>query len=146
MVWAAFCPSRSLPSKVEVFILTNALHDLADPLAELRSMRDQLEPESGAIVVHELGTKNPTLEALSAGESMDLFLSAATIGMCGPGAMVGRAYGKPCSSASLGTRDGKAIIFFGPVRPVVPFPGRARNTIFNFRPVWARENLFSSMF
>lgn len=31
--------------------LTDALHDLADPLAALRSMRDQLEPESGVIVV-----------------------------------------------------------------------------------------------
>ena len=103
VLWAALCPSRPLPSKVDVFILTDALHDLADPLAALRSMRDQLAPESGVIVVHELGTKDPTLEALSAGEPMDLFLSAAVIGVCGPGAMVGRADGKPCSSASLGT-------------------------------------------
>ena len=39
-------------------------------------------------------------------------------------------------------RDGKMTIFFGPARPVGPFPGPARpgparNTIFNFRPVWA---------
>ena len=31
-----------------------------------------------------------------------------------------------------------------PARPVVPFPGPARNTIFNFRPVWAHKNLLSS--
>ena len=46
-------------------------------------------------------------------------------------------------------------IFFGPARPVVPFfgparPGPARNTIFIFRPVWARlgpcQNLLSLMF
>lgn len=101
--WAALCASAPLPSHVDVFVLTDALHDLADPLAALRSMREQLAPESGVIVVLELGTKNPTLEELAAGEPMDLFLSAAAIGVCGPAAMVGRADGKLCSSSSLGT-------------------------------------------
>ena len=38
-------------------------------------------------------------------------------------------------------RDGKTTIFFSPARPVDPFPGPARNTIFNFRPVCARLGL-----
>ena len=33
-----------------------------------------------------------------------------------------------------------------PARSSFSWHGTARNTIFNFRPVWARENLFSSMF
>ena len=41
-------------------------------------------------------------------------------------------------------------IFFGPDRPVVPFlgparPGPACNTIFNFRPVWARLGPFGPL-
>ena len=48
---------------------------------------------------------------------------------------------------SVGIRDGKMNKFFGPARPVVPFPGPARpgparKTIFNFRPVWARLGPF----
>ena len=47
----------------------------------------------------------------------------------------------------LCSRDVKTPKFFGPARPVVHFSGPARNTIFNFRPVWARlgprQNLLS---
>ena len=42
--------------------------------------------------------------------------------------------------------DGKTTILFAPTRSVVPFPGPARNPIFNFRPVWARKTLLSPMF
>ena len=41
------------------------------------------------------------------------------------------------------TRDGKTPNFYGPARPVVYFSGPARNNLFYFRPVWARENLLS---
>ena len=50
------------------------------------------------------------------------------------------------SNNKLYTRDDKTTLFFGPAQSVVPFPGPARNTIFNFMPVWARRNLLSSMF
>ena len=43
-------------------------------------------------------------------------------------------------------RDVKTPKFFCPARPVVHFSGPARNTIFYFRPVWASENILSSMF
>ena len=40
----------------------------------------------------------------------------------------------------------KRLYIFGPARSSFSRSGPARNTIFNFRPVWARENLFGSMF
>ena len=44
-------------------------------------------------------------------------------------------------------RVGKTTIFFGPARSSFSWHGTVSViTIFNFRPVWARENLFSSMF
>ena len=46
---------------------------------------------------------------------------------------------------NIHNRDGKTTIFFGPARSSFFRSGPARNTIFNFRPVWARENLFNSM-
>ena len=46
------------------------------------------------------------------------------------------------------TRDVKTPKFFGPAQLVVHFSGPARNTIFNFRLVWARlgPRLLSLMF
>ena len=44
------------------------------------------------------------------------------------------------------TRDVKTPKFFGPARCSFFRPGPARNTIFYFRPVWANENILSSMF
>ena len=44
------------------------------------------------------------------------------------------------------SRDVKTPKFFGPARPVAHFSGPARNKIFYFRPVWASENILSSMF
>ena len=48
---------------------------------------------------------------------------------------------------SVLSRDVKTYKFFGPARSSFSRPGPARNTIFNFRPVWARlgprQNLLS---
>ena len=106
-VWNTVCPNfpnlSPLPSKVDVFILTDALHDLSDPLAALISMREQLVPD-GVIVVREPGNKDPRLDAIAGStDPMPLLWSAAGVCVCGPATMGGRADGVACTSHSLGT-------------------------------------------
>ena len=48
--------------------------------------------------------------------------------------------------ATVQTRDVKTPKFLGPARSSFFRPGPARNKFFYFRPVWANENILSSMF
>lgn len=103
--WASACaPSESipLPSKVDVFILTNALHDIADPLAALLSMREQLAP-GGVIIVKEPTHVDPRLDSIAATtDPQPILWSAAGMCVSSPATLGGRADGVPRISQPLG--------------------------------------------
>lgn len=93
-------PKCTIPTAFDMVLLIDTLHDLPDPLAALQSIRSHLNSE-GALIVQELGFKNPTLESL--GEPIDLLLSASAVTMCGPNGMAGRFDALPVTSEHLGT-------------------------------------------
>ena len=87
-------------SGFDLVMITDSLHDITDQLSVLCSIRSHMEP-SGALIVWEPGSRNPTLDTIIGLEGE--LLSALALSVCGPFGTTGRPDGVRCESEHLGT-------------------------------------------
>ena len=87
-------------SGFDLVTIIDSLHDMSDPLSVLRSIRSHMKP-SGALIVWEPGSRDPTLETMAGLEGE--LLSALAFSVCGPCGTTGRPDGIRCDSEHLGT-------------------------------------------
>ena len=88
------------PEKADLVLMTDALHELPDPLAALVAVRALLA-DSGVLFVVEGGMKDYRLETLAG--PLDAGIAAGSVSLCGPAGMAGRADGLQCTSVHLGS-------------------------------------------
>ena len=97
--WKSQIPGGGKPEKYDVVAIFDSLHDMADPLSVLLSVKNQLSQQGVLMLVEPNAADDVAGNLTQAG----LMYSAFSLLCCTPAGIAGRADGKPAKSENLGT-------------------------------------------